>query len=210
MAMPRWKNLTDIIEAMYLFGAGGHARVIIDILESMGTKVDALIDQDESIDSLQGYPVYHEYKDFSPVIISIGNNVTRKKVAERINCEFGKAIHPSAIVSKRAHIDVGTVVMQGAIIQPDAVINKHCIINTGASVDHECVIGDYAHIAPHATLCGNVHVGEGTWIGAGTVIIPGVKIGKWCMIGAGSVVVRDIPDNVVAYGNPCRVARLNK
>jgi acetyltransferase EpsM len=64
-------------------------------------------------------------------------------------------------------------------------------------------------VSPHATLCGNVSVGEGTWIGAGAIVIPGVKIGKNSIIGAGSVVVKDIPDGVVAYGNPCKVIREN-
>ena len=52
-----------------------------------------------------------------------------------------------------------------------------------------------------------VHIGENAWIGAGVVIVPGVNIGKNAVIGAGSVVTKDIPDNVVAVGNPCRVLR---
>ena len=95
--------------------------------------------------------------------------------------------------------------MQGSTIQSAAKIGKHCIVNTNASIDHECVIGDFVHISPQATLCGNVHVGTGSWIGASAVVIPGVKIGRWSVIGAGSVVVNDVPDGVVAYGNPCRI-----
>ena len=53
----------------------------------------------------------------------------------------------------------------------------------------------------------DVHIGENVWIGANTVIVPGVRIGKNTVIGAGSVVTKDIPDNVVAVGNPCRVMR---
>ena len=53
----------------------------------------------------------------------------------------------------------------------------------------------------------DVYIGENSWIGAGVVIVPGVHIGKNTVIGAGSVVTKDIPDNVVAVGNPCRVLR---
>ena len=53
----------------------------------------------------------------------------------------------------------------------------------------------------------DVHIGANVWIGAGTVIVPGVTIGENSVIGAGSVVTRDIPANVVAVGNPCRVMR---
>jgi acetyltransferase-like isoleucine patch superfamily enzyme len=73
------------------------------------------------------------------------------------------------------------------------------------SVDHDCVIQDYVHVAPRCTLCGNVEIGEGSFIGAGTVVIPNVKIGKWAVIGAGSVVTHDIPNQVTAYGSPCKI-----
>ena len=53
----------------------------------------------------------------------------------------------------------------------------------------------------------DVYIGENTWIGAGVIIVPGVRIGKNVVIGAGSIVTKDIPDNVVAVGNPCRVLR---
>ena len=192
---------------MYLYGASGHAKVIIDILEASGLQVEGLIDDNPNINQLQGYPVRHTFTGESPFIISIGNNKIRKQVTERLQASYGKAIHPSAILSPTAKIGDGTVVMQGAIIQADAKVGKHCIINTGASVDHECVIGDYVHVSPHATLCGNVHVGEGSWIGAGTTAIPNLSIGKWCVIGAGSVITEDIPDHVLAFGNPCRIIR---
>ena len=53
----------------------------------------------------------------------------------------------------------------------------------------------------------DVHIGENTWIAANVVIVPGIQIGKNVVIGAGSVVTNDIPDNVVAVGNPCRILR---
>ncbi len=192
---------------MYLYGASGHAKVIMDILAANNIPVDALVDDNAKLKELQGVPVIHSAENCSSFIISIGNNRIRKIIAERLQTYFITAIHPSAIISPTASIDEGTVVIQGAIVQADAKIGKHCIINTAATIDHECVIGDYVHISPNASLCGNVQVGEGTWIGAGTVIIPGVKIGKWSVIGAGSVVVKDIPDGVVAYGNPCRIIK---
>ena len=190
---------------MYLYGASGHAKVIIDMMNALGVKVDAMFDDDVSINEVMSIPVKHHWNGESPIVISIGNNVSRKQIAEELNCEFATAVHPQAIVSPSATIGEGSVVMQGAIVQSEARVGKHCIVNTGASIDHECVIGNYAHISPQAVLCGNVHIGEGAWIGAAAVVIPGVKVGRWSVIGAGSVVVNDIPDGTVAFGNPCRV-----
>ena len=190
---------------MYLYGASGHAKVIIDILNASGIKVDALFDDDPSIKELLSIPVRHQWNGESPVVVSVGNNLSRRQIAEKLDCEFGTIIHPTAVVSPFSTIGEGSVVMQGAVIQSDVKMGKHCILNTGASIDHECIIEDYVHISPQATLCGNVQVGEGAWIGAAAVVIPGVKIGKWCTVGAGSVVVEDVPDGATAYGNPCRI-----
>lgn len=189
---------------MYLYGASGHAKVIIDILRASHNHIGGLFDDNAELHTLLGYPVLRPTSVKGPLIISIGNNHVRKKIAESLDVEFGRGIHPSAVISEEAVIGEGSVVMQGTIIQSDVCIGKHCIINTGASVDHECIIGDYVHISPHCTLCGNVQIGEGTWVGAGTTIIPGVKIGKWSVIGAGSVVAKDVPDGVLAVGNRCK------
>lgn len=191
---------------MILYGASGHAKVIIDALEAIGMKIDYVVDDDASISSLLGYEVRRDSGHYDSAIVSIGDGRIRKEIVRRLEVkEWGKAIHPKAIVSPHASIDEGTVVMAGTVINSGAVIGKHCIINTGATVDHDCVIGNYCHIAPGVHVSGGVIIGEGSWIGVGSCVKQGVKIGKWVTIGAGSVVVKDIPDGVTAYGCPCRV-----
>ena len=190
---------------MYLYGASGHAKVIIDIVKAQGEEVEGLVDDNPNLKELGGIPVLHNEAGLSPFIVSIGNCKIRKMIAERLNCEFVTASHPTAIISPGSIIGEGAVVMQGAIIQTEVQIGKHCIINTKASIDHECVIGDYVHIAPGCTISGDVRIGECSWIGVGTTIVQGIHIGKNCFIGAGSVVVKDIPDNSKAYGVPCKV-----
>ncbi len=196
------------MKAIYLYGASGHAKVIIDILIAQGMEVAGLIDDDLELNELMGYKVIHEVPLNESLIISIGSNSIRKMITEKLNSNnFATAIHPTAIISSKCSIGQGSVITQGAIIQSCVSVGRHCIINTAASVDHDCTIEDYAHISPNATLCGNVFVGEGSQVGAGAVVIPGIKIGKWSLVAAGSVVMRDVPDNVLVMGNPARVIK---
>jgi len=195
---------------MVLYGASGHAKVIIDILIKNDIKITAIIDDNTAINNILNFSVNrkNEVTINENVIISIGNNRIRKKISENLDKQnFGNATHPNAIIANTATIDKGTVIMANAVVNADAKIGKHCIINTNAIVEHDCIIGDFAHISPSATLCGNVIVGEGTHIGAGATIIPNIKIGKWCVIGAGSVVIKDIPDHTKVVGNPAKIIK---
>jgi len=197
---------------MVVYGASGHGKVIVEILESVDTPHIEIWD-DADKPNMWEYMVLKPFVSENWVnelfVISIGVNATRKKVAEKLETSvtFGKAIHASARLSKRAKIGEGTVVMGGVTINADTQVGKHCIINTSASIDHDCVIGDYAHISPNATLSGDVHIGEGTHFGAGASAIQGIRVGKWCTIGAGTVVIRDIPDYATAVGNPARIIK---
>ena len=198
---------------MYLFGASGHAKVIIDSLKASGKKISGLFDDNPDVKKLLEYSVYGSFDQNrlgdEELIISVGLNHIRKKIVEKLpeHIRYGKAVHPSAVISEYAFLGEGTVVMQGAIIQSSVSIGRHCIINTAASVDHDCLIDDFVHISPNATLCGAVSVGEGSQVGAGAVVIPGIKIGKWSLVAAGAVVMRDVPDNVLVLGNPARVVK---
>ena len=196
---------------MVLYGASGHCRVVIDIVESLGIPIDFIVDDNPNIVSLLGYEVRRNTNKYDDAIITVGQNWARKNIVENIEvARYLTVEHPTAIISPRAQIGQGTVVMQGAIIQSCATIGNHCIVNTGASVGHDVHLSDYVHVASHATITGGVEIGEGTWIGAGSVIRQGVHIGAWSMIGAGAVVVDDIPDGVVAFGNKCVVRHKNE
>lgn len=188
---------------MVLYGASGHAKVIIDILEANGEKIDFIVDDNPELKELLGYEVRRNTGYYDKMIIAIGSCQARKMVADSIEVSrYLTAVHPSAVVSLRVRLGDGTVVMQGAVVQSCARIGKHCIVNTGASVDHDCVIEDFVHIAPHATVLGGVKVGRGTWIGAGSVVKQNVTIGSNCVIGAGAVVICDVPDGATVVGVP--------
>ncbi len=155
---------------MYIFGASGQGKVIASILKSIGVDdLKGFIDDTPPSDEVFGLPVLHSSSihDFEnqTLIVGIGNNATRKKVAERLNASYFSAIHPSAAICKSVVLGAGTVVMPNAVVNADTVIGKHGIINSGAVVEHDCVLGDYVHISPNAALAGNTEIGEGSHIG---------------------------------------------
>jgi len=199
---------------MIVYGASGHGKVIIEILESMGVQGIEIWDDAEKPPVWQ-YPVTKPFTNphnGRQCVIAIGVNATRQKVAAKLagDLSFGTAIHPTAHISPRATLGEGTVVMAGVMVNADSRIGKHCIVNTSASIDHDCVLGDFSHVSPNATLSGDVHIGEGTHFGAGAVAIQGIRIGKWCTIGAGTVVIRDVPDYATVVGNPARIIKIKE
>jgi sugar O-acyltransferase (sialic acid O-acetyltransferase NeuD family) len=216
--MEEFKGKTPMMsqqKPIFIFGASGHAKVVIDIVEQEGRySIHGLFDDNQALwgKELFGYEILGGIDSLkneeSDLLVAIGENVTRCNLAivfKQHGFSFGQAIHPSAAISKGVKIGMGTVVMAGVAINADAEIHEHVIINTGASVDHDCLVREAAHIAPGAHLCGNVIVGERTLVGAGATIIPNIQIGSDVVIGAGATVVRNIPDGVTAIGTPARI-----
>lgn len=106
---------------------------------------------------------------------------------------FGKGIYCNSNVT---FVDDGNIYVDDfTMIAPNVVI---------ATAGHPILPILREH---HYVYCQDVHIGKNVWIGANVTILPGVTIGENTVIGAGSVVTKDIPKNVVAYGNPCKVVR---
>ncbi|MGF1636605.1 MAG: acetyltransferase [Cyclobacteriaceae bacterium] len=196
---------------MIIYGAGGHSCVIIDSLIARNFPINAIFDDDSSKKELFGHAILHQYTgnvhQNESLIIAIGNNVIRKKIAVNIQHTFGIVKDPSAIISSFSQIGIGSVILHRAIVQARSMVGKHVIVNTAAIIEHDCQVGDYAQIGPNATICGSVHIGEGAFIGAGAVIKPGVKIGSWAIVGAGAIVIKDIDTRTMVAGNPAKIIK---
>lgn len=205
-------------------GAGGHARVIIDILRMIGGfEIAGLLDQDERLwgTDVLGVEVLGDDSLLSEIhergirsafigLGSIKNAEPRRHLYEAARAsgfELVRAIHPRAIVAESATIGDGPMVMAGAIVNPAARIGSNVIINTGAIVEHDCVIGDHSHIATGARLGGAVKVGERSHVGLGASIREGIRVGDGAIVGAGAVVIEDVPDRTVVVGVPASVLR---
>ena len=123
--------------------------------------------------------------------------------------KFINVIHSGLDISKTSFIGIGALINSKVSIAAHTTIGDFVSINRHVSIGHHTVISDFCSINPGTNIAGNVTIGEGTTIGMGTNILHQVKIGKNTIIGAGSVVTKDIPDNVIAYGSPCKIIRDN-
>lgn len=202
---------------IFVVGASGHAKVVIDAIERGGRYEVAFICDDAAAKrgtELMGYPVVGDRTELLARrgearrgIVAIGDNAARWQVAEWLvqnGCVLVEVVHPAAVIGREVRIEAGTVVMAGCVINSGAHVGRNAIINTGATVDHDCAVGDGAHVGPGAHLCGHVTIGARTLVGAGTTAIPSVRIGADAVIAAGSTVISDVPDRARAGGTPCR------
>lgn len=202
---------------LFLFGASGHAKVVIDAIERVNQhRIAGLFDDapERRGSTLLGYTVLggreellarHNMADGT--IVSIGANDSRARIATWLaeqNITLVSVVHPGAHIAREVTIGPGSVVMAGCVVNSSTQVGCNVIINTSATVDHDCLIGDGVHIAPGCHLCGGVSVGSGVLVGAGTIVVPGVRIGAGATIGAGSTVLHDVPDGACVAGSPCR------
>lgn len=205
---------------LLLIGAGGHCRVILDLLLQVKEyEIAGILDLKERVgDNVFGVPVVGTDLDLPKFFkkgikycfISVGSvgdprvRIKLYNLARKAGFIFPNLIHPSALISPRASLGVGNYIAPGVIINANAQIGNQCIINTGAIIEHDCKLGDFVHVSPGSVLSGTVNIGDGSHIGTGSFVVQNLTIGARTVIGAGSVITKNIRGGVIAYGNPCK------
>lgn len=209
-------------QPLVIWGASGHARVVAEIVRLTG-KYDIVgfldnIDLSRKGSSFCGARILGGAEQLEHlrrnkvryIFFGFGDCQARLNlslIVAELTFELVTVVHPKAVIAGDVTIGSGTVVMAGAVINPGSTIRDNVIINTSASIDHESVINNGVHIGPGVTIGGGVTIGEGSWVGIGAVIKDKIKIGRNTVIGAGAVVLKDMPDDVVAFGVPAKIIR---
>lgn len=195
----------------FVIGAGGHGKVVISLLRSLGYRIPRVYDDNPARwgTELFGIEVTGPVESILdvgsvPAVLAIGDNLTRKQLAEQLDLEWRTAVHPTAFVDSTASLFPGTIVLPNSTVHADARIGRHVIINSAATIEHDCQLEDYVHVAPGCTLAGSVSLKQGVMMGVGSSTIVAARVGAWSTVGAGAVVVSDIPEDCVAIGVPAR------
>lgn len=211
------------MKRIILIGGGNQCHYTADIINKEGKYVIiGVIDSVHEIGSeVFGYKVLGRQEDLKELIneynieggvISIGDNWARYYVSSQIkklvpSFNFVNAIHPSVVIGENVDMGEGVVAMAGCIINPKSKIGNFTFFATGAQVEHDCTIGNYASISAGSVTGGYVELGDFAAITLGVTVFDRTKIGENSVVGAGSLVIKDLPDNVLAYGNPCTIIR---
>ena len=216
----------DLIEKkrkVLILGAGGHSKVVADVIRAAGGDVVGLCDLDPSNLGKEVEPgggrvvvLQDELLDDVPgvlrrlgateCIVAIGHNGVRQKLSDALGEFLAKPwIDPRAILSPSATIQDGTVVLPGVIINAAARVGRAVILNTACVIEHDAVIEDGVHVSPGATLCGGVKVRQGAWVGAGSTVIPLREVGEGAVVGAAACAVREVPARVTTVGVPAKI-----
>lgn len=211
-----------MLPKLVIWGTGGHAMVVADIIRLRGEyELVGFIDDTTAarVDTLlYGVPVLggREQLDglldqgVGSIVMGFGNTAARLALTVLVRSKgfsLSTAIHPRAVVGSDVSVGAGSVIKAGSVIDPDVTIGENVIVGACVAVGHGSVLEDGVRLSAGASLPGNVTVGRCTMIGAGASLRDRLRVGAHSIIGAGAVVVHDIPEGVVAYGNPARVVR---
>ena len=200
-------------DRVVVYGASGHAKVVLDILRTAHKelRVEAIVDDSAKLKELFGVPIVgtsdmlgelHQ-RGVGNAVLGIGsvtNHKARRGLYEKLvhaGFHMPNVIHARADIEPSVKMGAGNQIFAGAVIGSDAEIGDDTIINSGVVVSHDCIIGSHTHLAPGAILAGGVKVGENTLVGMGVTIYLGVSIGSNVTISNGIAIMSDVPDHAV-------------
>lgn len=202
-----------------ILGAGGHGRVVLDLLNDLGCKILYFVDSNINYwgKKVEGVHVIGPDEEVFNIDVEkvylvngvggIKNNDKREILYNKFKSRgysFLKLVHRTSYVSNSVTIGNGSVVMAKAVIQTGCEVGENVIINNGALIDHDCIINDHSHISPGVVLSGSVVVGCKVHIGTGAVIIQNIKIEDESIIAAGAVVTKNVNARTLVAGVPAK------
>lgn len=203
-----------------VLGAGGHAKVIIDILSQKKINILGMATLNNSKKANYDFKILSDEEviaNFDSEEINLVNglgslpNDNKRYELSKKYLDFGykfiNIIHTSSIISKSTKILDGAQIMAGVIIGPGCKVGEGTIVNSQSSIDHDCEIENYSHICPGVVCSGNVKIGSFVHISTGVSIINNISIGDNSIIYPGVTLVKDVPKNSIVRSSVTNIRR---
>lgn len=180
---------------------------IIEIINNLNLPIEDSFLNPKFITTLK--PEIESYQD---CFLGVNNPLFKKKIFDIFNIDvrsFINVINKNSSISSTSKIGKGCLINSMVSIAAHSKIGNFITINRNSSIGHHTNIDDFTCINPGVNVAGHCVIGEGSTLGMGVNVLDGISIGKNTIVGAGSLVTKNLPDNVIAYGSPCKIIRDN-
>ena len=203
---------------LVLFGAGGHARSILNAVDSGDFEAISTVTWGAEIFESHMNPTNLHFPELSSLnfsedseyMVAIGDQAKRAQLISELESyfpamRFATILSKNSDVSKESKIGIGVFIGSGAYVGPGSEIGDHVVLNTASIVEHDCEIAELVFVSPSVSIGGGSVVGKNSFLGIGAIIRDGVSIKSDCVIGAGSLVLKDIETSGMYYGVPAKL-----
>ena len=207
-----------------IYGAGGLGREVYELASLINAhdrrwnKI-IFIDDSDDVKDLRKIPII-DYKNLIDiyskeeieVCIGIGEPEVREKIYKKLvneNINISTLVHPDVKIPDSSKIGEGTIICKFVSITCDIDIGENVYVHPMACIGHDAKVGDHSIVSSFVDIAGDCILGHKTFLAIGVILKQGIKIGSNAIVGLGSVVHNDIPDSVIALGNPARPMKKN-
>ncbi len=207
-----------------IYGAGGLGREVFELASVIN--IDGhrwhnifFIDDSDNVKDLRKIPIINykklleiNSKDEIEVCVAIGEPEVREKIYTKLvneNVNVAKLIHPDVKIPDSTIVGKGTIICKFVSITCDINIGENVYVHPMACIGHDAKIGNHSIVSSFVDIAGDCILGQKAFLAIGVILKQGIKIGSDAIVGLGSVVHNDIPDAVIALGNPARPMKKN-
>ncbi|MFC2065247.1 NeuD/PglB/VioB family sugar acetyltransferase [Chloroflexota bacterium] len=209
-------KVKDPQNSIVIYGGGGHAKTVIELIKSTGKyEIIGIIDDNIPVGKkVLGVPILGTRLILNDLrkagvkkaansvggVLDINIRTKITKILKEEKFSLPNLLHSTAMIEKSVNLGSGLQVFAGAYIGSDVVLGNFSMVNTNAVVSHDCSIGAHSHISPGCLLAGEVQIGNSCLIGMGVTTAIGIRIGNRSRIGNGAIIYADVPENSIIKG----------